>query len=172
MFNWTLDSTSVFIWQMTEQSRLHMKDMQVKLEVMDSNSQTRLKQEVSVLLRQMSETQTFSQSAADSLALRIQTLEAQNSKVRRRRTNRLQSSVYSWTLCVIFFFVWLSPAAVPGVVITQTDTFSCPMSRVQLCPRPSHTGAPRGRGEVAESARQGRVCFTDKQNSLDFSLKS
>lgn len=80
-----------------------MKDMQVKLEVMDSNSQTRLKQEVSVLLRQMSETQTFSQSAADSLALRIQTLEAQNSKVRRRRTNRLQSSVYSWTLCVIFF---------------------------------------------------------------------
>lgn len=104
MFNWTLDSTSVFIWQMTEQSRLHMKDMQVKLEVMDSNSQTRLKQEVSVLLGQMSETQTFSQSAADSLALRIQTLEAQNSKVRRRRTNRLQSSVYSWTVCVIFFF--------------------------------------------------------------------
>ncbi|XP_040002748.1 SUN domain-containing protein 1 isoform X2 [Xiphias gladius] len=67
--------------QMKEQMKLDMQGMKDRLEVMDLDSQLRLEQEVAGLARQMAAYQTDSRSAAASLSLRIQDLEAQNAKL-------------------------------------------------------------------------------------------
>lgn len=66
---------------MKERLQLDMQDMKAKLEVVNSDSQLRLEQELAGLSRQMGDYQTDSRSDAASLILRIQALEAQNAKV-------------------------------------------------------------------------------------------
>lgn len=60
---------------------LDMRGMKDKLEAVDSDARLRLVEEVAGLERQMAAYRTDSHSAADSLSLRIQDLEAQNAKV-------------------------------------------------------------------------------------------
>ncbi|KAM7419734.1 hypothetical protein PAMA_016697 [Pampus argenteus] len=67
--------------QMKEGIELDMQGMKAKLEAVDSDSRLRLEEEVAVLGRQMAAYQTDSNSAAGSLSLRIQALEAQNAKL-------------------------------------------------------------------------------------------
>ncbi|XP_070783098.1 SUN domain-containing protein 2 [Enoplosus armatus] len=67
--------------QMKERLQLDMQQMKAKLEVVDSDSRLRLEQELAGLGRQMVDYQTDSHSAAASLSLRIQALEAQNAKL-------------------------------------------------------------------------------------------
>ncbi|KAM7394632.1 hypothetical protein PAMP_021420 [Pampus punctatissimus] len=67
--------------QMKEGIELDMHNMKAKLEAVDSDSRLRLEKEVAVLGRRMAAYQTDSNSAAGSLSLRIQALEAQNAKL-------------------------------------------------------------------------------------------
>ncbi|XP_040892843.1 uncharacterized protein si:dkey-92f12.2 [Toxotes jaculatrix] len=67
--------------QMEEQMRLDMRGMKAKLDDVNSDSRLRLEQEVAGLGKQMADYQTDSRSAASSLSLRIQALEAQNAKL-------------------------------------------------------------------------------------------
>lgn len=66
---------------MKEGLQLEMQDMKARLEVVDSDSRLRLEQELAGFDRQLMDYQTDSHSAAASLSLRIQALEAQNAKV-------------------------------------------------------------------------------------------
>lgn len=66
---------------MKERLQLDLQDMKAKLEVVDSDSRLRVEQELAGLGRRMVDYQTDSRSAAASLILRIQALEAQNAKV-------------------------------------------------------------------------------------------
>lgn len=67
--------------QMKEGLVLDMRGMKDKLEAVDSDARLRLVEEVAGLERQMAAYRTDSHSAADSLSLRIQDLEAQNAKL-------------------------------------------------------------------------------------------
>ncbi|XP_059188918.1 uncharacterized protein LOC131971449 isoform X2 [Centropristis striata] len=67
--------------QIKNSLQLDMQDLKAKLEVVDSDSQLRLEQEVAGLGRQMDDHQTDRLSATDSLSLRMQALEAQNAKL-------------------------------------------------------------------------------------------
>ncbi|XP_036966403.1 uncharacterized protein si:dkey-92f12.2 [Acanthopagrus latus] len=67
--------------QMKEGLQLEMQDMKARLEVVDSDSRLRLEQELAGFDRQLVDYQTDSHSAAASLSLRIQALEAQNAKL-------------------------------------------------------------------------------------------
>lgn len=58
-----------------------MQNMKANLELVDSDSRLRLEQELAELGRQLMNYQTESRSAAASLSIRIQDLEAQNAKV-------------------------------------------------------------------------------------------
>lgn len=58
-----------------------MQHMKARLEVVESNSRLQLERELGGLGKQLSDYQTDSHSAAASLSLRIQDLEAQNAKV-------------------------------------------------------------------------------------------
>lgn len=66
---------------MKERLQLDMQNMKANLELVDSDSQLRLEQELAELGRQLMNYQTESRSAAASLSIRIQDLEAQNAKV-------------------------------------------------------------------------------------------
>lgn len=59
-----------------------LQGMKAKLEAVGSDSRLRLDEEVAGLQRQITAYQTESHSAANSLRLKIQALEAQNTKVR------------------------------------------------------------------------------------------
>ncbi|XP_070684618.1 SUN domain-containing protein 1 [Pempheris klunzingeri] len=67
--------------QMRDGLQLDMHAMKAKLEAVDSDSRLRVEQELAGLSRQMVDYQTDSHSAAASLILRIQALEAQNAKL-------------------------------------------------------------------------------------------
>ncbi|XP_044042997.1 SUN domain-containing protein 2-like isoform X2 [Siniperca chuatsi] len=67
--------------QMKERLQLDMQDMKAKLEVVNSDSRMHLEQELAGLGMQVVDYQTESHSAAASLSLRIQALEAQNAKL-------------------------------------------------------------------------------------------
>ncbi len=60
---------------------MDMQDINAKLEVVGSDSRVRLQQELAALGRQLVDYQTDGQSAAASLSLRIQALEANIAKV-------------------------------------------------------------------------------------------
>lgn len=60
---------------------MDMEYMKARLEVVDSNSRLRLERELAGLGKQLSDYQTDIDSAAASLSLRIQDVEAQNAKV-------------------------------------------------------------------------------------------
>lgn len=72
------------LFQMKERLQLDMHDMKTKLETLDSDSRLRLEQELAELGRQMVDYQTDSRSAAASLSLRIQALEAQNTELSQK----------------------------------------------------------------------------------------
>uniref|UniRef100_A0A3Q3ADF6 Sad1 and UNC84 domain containing 2 n=1 Tax=Kryptolebias marmoratus TaxID=37003 RepID=A0A3Q3ADF6_KRYMA len=67
--------------QMKERQVLDTQVMRAKLEAVESDIRRHLEQEVSGLDKQIAEYQTDSRSAATSLSLKIQTLEAQNVKL-------------------------------------------------------------------------------------------
>ncbi|XP_051240978.1 SUN domain-containing protein 2 isoform X2 [Dicentrarchus labrax] len=67
--------------QMKERLQLEVQDMKAKLEVVESDGRMRLEQELAGLGKQMVDYQTDSRSAAASLSLRIQALEAQNAEL-------------------------------------------------------------------------------------------
>lgn len=67
--------------QMKESLQLDLQALQAQLQLVDSGGRLRLEQEVSGLARQMVDYQTDRHSAAASLSLRIQALEAQNAKL-------------------------------------------------------------------------------------------
>nr|XP_046229049.1 uncharacterized protein sun2 [Scatophagus argus]XP_046229058.1 uncharacterized protein sun2 [Scatophagus argus] len=67
--------------QMKDRLQLDMRDMRAKLEVVDSDSRLLLEQELAGLGRKLVDYQTESQSAAATLQVRIQALEAQNAKL-------------------------------------------------------------------------------------------
>uniref|UniRef100_A0A1A7WJP4 Sad1 and UNC84 domain containing 5 n=1 Tax=Iconisemion striatum TaxID=60296 RepID=A0A1A7WJP4_9TELE len=67
--------------QMKGRQELDLQVMRAKLEAVESDIQRHLKQEVSGLGQQIADYQTDSRSAAASLTLKIQTLEAQNTKL-------------------------------------------------------------------------------------------
>ncbi|KAE8300510.1 SUN domain-containing protein 1 Protein unc-84-like protein A Sad1/unc-84 protein-like 1 [Larimichthys crocea] len=67
--------------QMKERLQLDMQNMKANLELVDSDSRLRLEQELAELGRQLMNYQTESRSAAASLSIRIQDLEAQNAKL-------------------------------------------------------------------------------------------
>ncbi|XP_028272163.1 SUN domain-containing protein 2 [Parambassis ranga] len=67
--------------QMKKTLQLDVQVIKAKLEAADSDSRLRLEQEVAGLGRQMADYQTDSHSAAASLSLKIQNLEAQNAKL-------------------------------------------------------------------------------------------
>uniref|UniRef100_UPI003AAC5E1A uncharacterized protein sun2 isoform X1 n=2 Tax=Centroberyx gerrardi TaxID=166262 RepID=UPI003AAC5E1A len=67
--------------QMEERIQLDMQGMRARLEAADSDVRLRLEKEVAGLDRQMAEYQTEGRSAAASLDLRIQAVEAQNAKL-------------------------------------------------------------------------------------------
>ncbi|KAK2817393.1 hypothetical protein Q5P01_025584 [Channa striata] len=67
--------------QMKDRLQLDMHNMKTKLDAVDLDSRLHLEQEVAGLHRQIADYQTASRSAAATLSLRIQTLEAQNSKL-------------------------------------------------------------------------------------------
>ncbi|XP_030289296.1 SUN domain-containing protein 1 isoform X2 [Sparus aurata] len=67
--------------QMKERLQLDMQDMKAQLQVVDSDSRLRLEKERAGFDRQLVDYQTDSHSAAASLSLRIQALEAQNAKL-------------------------------------------------------------------------------------------
>ncbi|XP_013870983.1 SUN domain-containing protein 2 isoform X3 [Austrofundulus limnaeus] len=67
--------------QMRARQELDVKVMRAKLEAVDSDIRRHVEQEVSGLDKQIAEYQTDSRSAATSLSLKIQTLEAQNAKL-------------------------------------------------------------------------------------------
>lgn len=66
---------------MKERLQLDMQDMKAQLQVVDSDSRLRLEKERAGFDKQLVDYQTDSHSAAASLSLRIQALEAQNAKV-------------------------------------------------------------------------------------------
>lgn len=89
---------------MKERLQLDLQDLKAKLQVVDSDSRLRLEQEVSGLGRQMVDHQTDSHSAAESLSLRIQALEAQNAKVTAlniivKKISIFQAELFSFRLC-------------------------------------------------------------------------
>ncbi|XP_061576501.1 klaroid protein [Cololabis saira] len=67
--------------QMKETQQLDMQVMTSKLEALGSDVRHHVEQEVAGVSRRMKDYQTYSQSAAASLNLKIQTLEAQNAKL-------------------------------------------------------------------------------------------
>uniref|UniRef100_A0A1A8KI38 Sad1 and UNC84 domain containing 5 n=1 Tax=Nothobranchius kuhntae TaxID=321403 RepID=A0A1A8KI38_NOTKU len=67
--------------QMKGRQELDLQVTRAKLEAVESDFQRHLKQEVSGLGRQIADYQTDSRSTAASLTLKIQTLEAQNTKL-------------------------------------------------------------------------------------------
>nr|XP_020500150.1 SUN domain-containing protein 2 [Labrus bergylta]XP_020500160.1 SUN domain-containing protein 2 [Labrus bergylta] len=67
--------------QMKERVQMDMQDMKAKLDVVDVNSRLRLEQEVAGLGKTMVDHQTHSSNTAAILTLKIQALEAQNSKL-------------------------------------------------------------------------------------------
>ncbi|XP_035035450.1 uncharacterized protein sun2 [Hippoglossus stenolepis] len=67
--------------QMKERMNLDMQGIKASLDTVDSDTRLRLKQEVAGLGRKMVEYQTDSRSAAAGLSLRIQAVEAENSKL-------------------------------------------------------------------------------------------
>lgn len=71
----------IVLSQMKERLQLDMQDMKAQLQVVDSDSRLRLEKERAGFDRQLVDYQTDSHSAAASLSLRIQALEAQNAKV-------------------------------------------------------------------------------------------
>lgn len=66
---------------MKERLQLDMQDMKAQLQVVDSDSRLRLEKERAGFDKQLVDYQTDSHSAAASLSLRIQALEAQNASV-------------------------------------------------------------------------------------------
>ncbi|XP_047434024.1 uncharacterized protein LOC125003842 isoform X1 [Mugil cephalus] len=67
--------------EMKERLQLDMQNMKNSLETEDSDRRMHLEKEIAGLGRRMVDYQTDSRSSADSLVLRIQTLEAQNAKL-------------------------------------------------------------------------------------------
>ena len=139
---------------MKEGLQLEMQDMKARLEVVDSDSRLRLEQELAGFDRQLMDYQTDSHSAAASLSLRIQALEAQNAKV----TFLLLRTYFVCVLiCSLEFERWLFLVAVPGVVFLPAEASSNPLSWYKQHPRPqpSHPRSPAGHGEVAHWPYQG-----------------
>ena len=66
---------------MKERVQADIQHMEAKLEAIESNSQLHLEQELAGWGKQLSDYQTESHSASARLTLRIQDLEAQNTKV-------------------------------------------------------------------------------------------
>ncbi|XP_030017412.1 uncharacterized protein sun2 isoform X2 [Sphaeramia orbicularis] len=67
--------------QMQERLQLDLKKIRENVEALDSQTRLRLEEQVSGLGRQMEDYQSDSRSAAASLSLRIQAMEAQNAKL-------------------------------------------------------------------------------------------
>lgn len=67
--------------EMKDRLQLDMQDMKAKLEAVNTNSRLHLEQEVAGLGQRMKDYQTDSRKSADSLNLKIQTLESQNAKL-------------------------------------------------------------------------------------------
>lgn len=73
----------IFVSKLKERVQLDMQNMKTRLEAVESNSRLRLERELASVGKQLSDYQTDSVSAAASLSLKIQDLEAQNAKVTR-----------------------------------------------------------------------------------------
>lgn len=120
---------------MKQQIQLDMHNMKTKLAAVDVDNRLRLEQELAVLSRKISDYHTDGHTAATSLGVRIQALEAQNAKV--TSLTRILS-VHTPHLFPVSDF--LSVVAVTGVVIHPADASTSPTSRDQRhpCPQPSH----------------------------------
>lgn len=96
--------------------------MKAQLKVVDTDSRLHLEKELAGFAKQLVDYQTDSHSAAASLSVRIQALEAQNAKVTFLFINPI------FCLCPDLLFLefesWLSLVAVPGVVFLPAEASS------------------------------------------------
>lgn len=100
-----MNSNHIFIFKLKEIVQLDLENMKARLEGVDSSNRLFLERELGALAKQLSDFKTDFKSATASLKLRIQDLEAQNTKV----TAVIETNTHeSMDLLLILFFFYLS----------------------------------------------------------------
>lgn len=101
-----MNSDHILVFKLKEIVQLDLENMKARLEGVDSSNRLFLERELAVLAKQLSDFKTDFKSATASLKIRIQDLEAQNTKV----TAVIETSTHmnAWTFYYSCFFFDLS----------------------------------------------------------------
>lgn len=97
-----MNSDHIFIFKLKEIVQLDLENMKARLEGVDASNRLFLERELAVLAKQLSDFKTDFKSATASLKIRIQDLEAQNTKVTAVIETNTHESI---DLLLILFFL-------------------------------------------------------------------